>query len=83
MPEEQYENLPDTVLSWKKRQQLGRFDPNKPDCAQHKLHKMQAEIDIRGISVGKIGGASLDRRATVRYVGPAYSSLNHGRGDPR
>lgn len=73
MPEEQYEKLQDTVLSWKKRQQLGRFDPNKPDCAQQKLLKMQEEIDVRGVTVGKrcrVGGAELDRRGTVRYVGP-------------
>lgn len=73
MPEEQYEKLPDSVLSWKKRQQLGRFDPNKPDCTQQKLRKMQEEIDARGIAVGKrcrVGGAELDRRGTIRYVGP-------------
>lgn len=81
MPEEQYEKLQDTVLSWKKRQQLGRFDPNKPDSAQQKLRKMQEEIDARGIITGKrcrVGGSELDRRGTVRYVGPVKQIAGDG-----
>ncbi|KAF8477273.1 CAP Gly-rich domain-containing protein [Kalaharituber pfeilii] len=72
MPDQKYEELQDTVLAWKKRQQLGRFDPNKPNLELEKLRKMQEEIDVRGIAVGKrcrVGGAALDRRGTVRYVG--------------
>ncbi|KAI5800298.1 CAP Gly-rich domain-containing protein [Peziza echinospora] len=72
MPEDRYEELTDTVLSWKKRQQLGRFDPNKPNVEAEKLRKMQEEIEERGISIGKrcrVGGAELNRRGTVRYVG--------------
>lgn len=84
MPEEQYEGLQDTVLSWKKRQQLGRFDPNKPnkpDVIQQKQRKMQEEIDARGIAIGKrcrVGGAELDRRGTVRYVGPVQQIPGEG-----
>ena len=81
MPGEQYEGLQDTVLAWKKRQQLGRFDPNKPDFIQQKVQKMQEEIDARGIAVGKrcrVGGAELDRRGTVRYVGPVQEIPGEG-----
>ncbi|KAF8426658.1 CAP Gly-rich domain-containing protein [Tirmania nivea] len=81
MPGEQYEGLQDTVLAWKKRQQLGRFDPNKPDITQQKVQKMQEEIDARGITVGKrcrVGGAELDRRGTVRYVGPVQEIPGEG-----
>ena len=72
MPQETYNDLNDTVLAWKKRQQLGRFDPNKGDHEAQKLKKLQDEIEARGIEVGKrcrVGGAELDRRGTVRYVG--------------
>ena len=81
MPEEKYEELTDTVLSWKKRQQLGRFDPNKPNVEAEKLKKFQDEVDARGIASGKrcrVGGADLDRRGTVRYVGPVEQIPGEG-----
>ena len=81
MPEEKYEGLQDTVLAWKKRQQLGRFDPNRPDLEKEKLCKIQDEVDARGIVVGKrcrVGGAELDRRGTVRYVGPVAQIPGEG-----
>jgi len=81
MPEEKYEELTDTVLSWKKRQQLGRFDPNKPNVEAEKSRKMQEEIEARGIVIGKrcrVGGAELNRRGTVRYVGPVEQIPGEG-----
>ena len=34
MPENQYEQLNDSVLAWKKRQRLGRFDPTAKSAAE-------------------------------------------------
>lgn len=71
MPESEYTKRTDSVLAWKKAQRLGRFDPDAPSLEQAKIAAFQAEIDSRGIVVGKrcrIGGDDL-RRGTVRYVG--------------
>lgn len=71
MPEEEYEKKTDSVLAWKKAQQLGRFDPNAPSQEQARLETFQQEIQHRGIEVGKRCrvGADDERRGTVRYVG--------------
>lgn len=71
MPESEYAKKADSVLAWKKAQKLGRFDPNAPSLEQAKIAAFQAEIDSRGIAVGKrcrIGGEDT-RRGIVRYVG--------------
>lgn len=71
MPEEEYEKKTDSVLSWKKSQKLGRFDPNAPSHEQAKLAALEQEIGQRGIEVGKrcrVGGEDT-RRGTVKYVG--------------
>lgn len=77
MPEEEYEKKSDSVLAWKKSNQLGRFDPNAPSHEQAKLEAFEKEIENKGIEVGKrcrVGGDDREEgRGHVR--GP-------GRGDP-
>lgn len=74
MPESQYEKLDDSVLAWKKRQQLGRFDPNAKPLevlvAERREHDLGL-IQQRGVKVGARCrvGESDERRGSVRYVG--------------
>lgn len=74
MPEEQYEKLDDSVLAWKKKQKLGRFDPDAKSLEQlveERKEKDQGEIQSKGITVGarcRINGSD-ERRGVVRYVG--------------
>lgn len=48
MPTAEYENRTDSVLAWKKAQQLGRFDPNAPSIEQQKILASEREIEERG-----------------------------------
>lgn len=74
MPEEQYERLDDSVLAWKKKQKLGRFDPSAKSLEQlveERAEKDRGEIQRKGIKVGsrcRINGSD-ERRGMVRYVG--------------
>lgn len=71
MPDATYEQRTDSVLAWKKAQQLGRFDPTAPEHTRQKLAALDADVTSRGIGVGKrcqLGGDS-SRRGFVRYVG--------------
>ena len=74
MPESQYEQLSDSVLAWKKRQKLGRFDPNAKSLAElieERTSKDEREIDVRNIKIGSRCrvGAEDSRRGVVRFVG--------------
>jgi tubulin-folding cofactor B len=71
MPPEEYEKKGDSVLAWKKNNQLGRFDPDAPSHEQAKLQAFEAEIQNKGIEVGQRCrvGADDDRRGKVMYVG--------------
>jgi tubulin-folding cofactor B len=74
---EKYAQLPDTVLAWKQKSKLGRFDPSAPtaeDRAAQQEAKLQAyedTITARGIEVGKRCRVGEDdaRRGEVAYVG--------------
>jgi tubulin-folding cofactor B len=71
MPAEEYEKKTDSVLAWKKANQLGRFDPDAPSHEQAKLQAFETEIQNKGIEVGKrcrVGGDD-DKRGKVMYVG--------------
>lgn len=71
MPKDEYEKKTDSVLAWKKKQQLGRFDPNAPSQEQAKIAAMEQEVAQRGIEAGKrcrVGADDL-RRGMVKYVG--------------
>lgn len=72
MPIEQYETLSSSVLSWKKNQKLGRFDPNAQEKEKQKVQLGYQEVEQKGIKVGarcRLGGAEDDRRGEVRFVG--------------
>ncbi|ETN44248.1 uncharacterized protein HMPREF1541_10799 [Cyphellophora europaea CBS 101466] len=74
MPETAYAALPNTVLSWKKNQKLGRFDPSAPsaaDLASSRLSHDSALVQSKGIKVGERCrvGADDGRRGVVRFVG--------------
>lgn len=68
MPADQYEKRSDSVLAWKKRNQLGRFDPNKEENEAKELQRQWDEVKQRGIEVGKRCKVG-ERRGTVRFVG--------------
>ncbi|KAI9845663.1 MAG: hypothetical protein M1837_004637 [Sclerophora amabilis] len=72
LPDSQYENLPDSVLAWKRTQKLGRFDPEAPARHADAVEAHESEARRRGIEVGKrvrVGGEDT-RRGAIRYVGP-------------
>jgi tubulin-folding cofactor B len=74
MPETQYEKLEDSVLAWKRRQRLGRFDPNAKstaEAAEERTKHDQAQIEAKGIQVGSRCRVGNDdgRRGTVRFTG--------------
>ena len=71
LPQEEYEKKTDSVLAWKKAQQLGRFDPNAPSHEQAKIAEIAQEVEARGIAVGKRCRVGEDdtRRGVVQYVG--------------
>lgn len=48
MPESEYEARTDSVLAWKKKQHLGRFDPNAPSLEQQKILALEREVEERG-----------------------------------
>jgi len=74
MPETQYEQLSDSVLAWKKKQKLGRFDPNAKSAAvmaEERRTKDEEEIKKKGIEIGMRCRVGRDdgRRGIVRFVG--------------
>jgi len=83
MPSSEYEARNDSVLAWKKKQQLGRFDPNAPSLEAAKISALEAEISSRNIHLGarcQLLPAETDaRRGTVRYVG-AVGEIPGGAG---
>lgn len=51
LPAESYETMSNTVLSWKKQQKLGRFDPDAAspeEMLAEQVEKERAEIKRRG-----------------------------------
>ena len=75
MPESQYEQLTDSVLAWKRRQKLGRFDPEAKSVSEiieERRTKDDCEIATKGIKVGercRIGGERDGRRGAIRFAG--------------
>lgn len=68
MPIEDYEKRNDSVLAWKKRNQLGRFDPNSDENKEKELQHQWQEVEQRNIEVGKRCRVG-ERRGIVRFVG--------------
>jgi hypothetical protein len=48
MPISTYERLPDTVLDFKRKHQIGRFDPTNPEKQDQKVKQMWQDIKDRG-----------------------------------
>ena len=48
MPAAEYETRTDSVLAWKRANNLGRFDPNAPSIEQQKIAAIQREVEERG-----------------------------------
>jgi len=73
MSAETYEALPETVLSYKRNKQIGRFDPTAPTILAQQSAAHFAEIANRGIEVGKrcrlLPAHTDDRRGEVRHIG--------------
>jgi tubulin-folding cofactor B len=60
MPPEKYEKKTDSVLAWKKKNKLGRFDPSAPSLEEAKLRVHENEIKARGED---------EKRGEIMYVG--------------
>ncbi|KIW37895.1 hypothetical protein, variant [Exophiala oligosperma] len=74
MPASQYEKLEDSVLAWKRRAKLGRFDPDQKSPAELAEERTRVDTEAvasRGITVGQRCRVGEDdaRRGTVRFVG--------------
>ncbi|EXJ61092.1 hypothetical protein A1O7_05245 [Cladophialophora yegresii CBS 114405] len=74
MPEHQYEKLEDSVLAWKRRQKLGRFDPtakSQDQVVQDRRRKDGEEMASRGIRTGLRCRVGRDdgKRGVVRFTG--------------
>lgn len=70
LTEEEYASRTNTVLQWKKDQQLGRFDPNfsnQKDLAQQQNEKLAESINVG--SRCRVINIEGERRGTVRFVG--------------
>lgn len=70
LSEEEYAKRNNTVLLWKKQNQLGRFDPKFDE--QQRLIQEQNERLAEGITVGsrcRVINIASERRGVVRYVG--------------
>lgn len=80
MPIEQYEKRTDSVLAWKQRNSLGRFDPEKDAKDINDREHLWKEAKARGLEVGKrcrVGGED-GRRGIIRYVGEIPEIPNGG-----
>ena len=48
MPISTYEQLPDTVLDFKRKHHIGRFDPTNPEKQEQKVKEMWKDVEDRG-----------------------------------
>ncbi|KAF9111259.1 hypothetical protein BGX27_005174 [Mortierella sp. AM989] len=74
LPDEEYEKRSDTVLAFKKRNNLGRFNDATSDTSSASAQDRAFEEAAKNIKVDDrcevdVGGAALKRRGTVRYIG--------------
>ena len=72
MAADTYEALPDSVLAWKRANNLGRFDPAAPSIEAQKIHALEREVSERHIEVGKrcqLLPDSDGRRGEVAFIG--------------
>ena len=74
MPEEEYAKRNDSVMAWKQRQKLGRFDPGQKgveELAGERRERDGEEVRSKGVEVGKRARVGRDdgKRGVVRWVG--------------
>ncbi|GJJ75592.1 tubulin-specific chaperone B [Entomortierella parvispora] len=74
LPDEEYEKRTDSVLAFKKRNNLGRFNDAASDASATSLQNRAFEEAAKSIKLGDrcevdVGGGSLKRRGTVRFIG--------------
>ena len=74
LPMQEYEKLDDSVLAWKRRRGLGRFDPSAKSREEVEGSRREGdwmEVKERGVEVGKRCRVGKDdgRRGVVRFVG--------------
>ncbi|KAG5363016.1 Cell polarity protein [Yarrowia sp. B02] len=69
MPQTEYETKSDTVLDWKRKNQLGRFDPNAKERLDKSVEEAQEAIESRGIKLGLRCEINGSKRGVVRYIG--------------
>jgi len=74
LPEEEYEKRSDSVLAFKKRNNLGRFNDAVSDSSATSLQNRSFEEAAKSIKLGDrcevdVGGDILKRRGTVRFIG--------------
>lgn len=83
MPSDTYASLPNSVLAYKRANQLGRFDPTAPSQQEAQIHYVAREIEERRIAVGRrcrllpppgqrndlVDTGDDDRRGAVAFIG--------------
>ncbi|CCU82412.1 unnamed protein product [Blumeria hordei] len=71
LPLDQYEQKTDSVLAWKKANNLGRFNPAAPSHDKQRRQAIETEIHDRQIEVGRrcrVSGED-SRRGVIMYIG--------------
>lgn len=69
MPQTEYENKSDTVLDWKRKNQLGRFDPSAKDRLDKAVVEAQDAIEAKGIKLGLRCEINGSKRGVVKFIG--------------
>ncbi|KAG0300444.1 hypothetical protein BGZ98_009174 [Dissophora globulifera] len=74
LPDEEYEKRTDSVLAFKKRNNLGRFNDAVSDTSSTSAQNHVLEEAAKSIKIGDrcevdIGGDAMKRRGAVRYIG--------------
>lgn len=74
LPDEEYEKRTDSVLAFKKRNNIGRFNDAVSDSSATSLQNRAFEEAAMSIKLGDrcevdVGGDILKRRGTVRFIG--------------
>lgn len=80
LSEEDYAKRTDTVLNWKRENQLGRFDPGLE--AQRQQQQQKDAALVAGMKVGnrcRVIGIQGERRGVIRHIG-AINALDEGQG---
>ena len=80
MPKSTYENLPDTVLDYKKKHLIGRFDPTMPEKQEQKVKEMWQEIQDGGKPSQRFMTTSGPMPAKPLFFGYALQQLTCGVG---